>query len=321
MNDETVYDVLVVDDVESAAEDYARLINAKTGVRALSTSNVDEALKIVKYNDIKVLVLDQRMPIKTGTQLLQDMRVFTSAKAIMLTGEADKDDMGDAINLNFNAYVPKSEVVKLPDVVFDQYTKYLEDCRKELKHRKKKYLNFGVCRWCVYLMYKLEDIILDKEYVDSSRKKTYCEILSGQEKENVNEIELAEDLIIESNEEKDFLFSFKNSTKNIMASLESTVKKAMNIKHSYSRKKAMRTITKYHLTQDDEKTIDRRVIDYAPIYEVHRILLYQKTLRSKVAKQIVVIAKKFCGKYKLTQTDYMKDGTTKIKDVGYLDNK
>ena len=96
------YEVLVVDDVLSAANDYARLIETKIGLQVAYTSDVEEALKYVQYNDMKVLVLDQKMPV-TGTQLLEKLRPFTSARAIMLTGEADKEELGNAINPNFHA--------------------------------------------------------------------------------------------------------------------------------------------------------------------------------------------------------------------------
>lgn len=100
-NSDFAYEILVVDDILEAAQDYARLINTKTGLKVIPTSDPDEAVRIVQHNDIKVLVLDQKMPIITGTELLKKLRLYTKARALMLTGEADIEDLGNAINMNF----------------------------------------------------------------------------------------------------------------------------------------------------------------------------------------------------------------------------
>ena len=119
-NSDFAYEILVVDDILEAAQDYARLISTKTGLKVIPTSDPDEAVRIVQHNDIKVLVLDQKMPIITGTELLKKLRLYTKARALMLTGEADIEDLGNAINMNFCAHVNKSQVVDLPNSVLHQ---------------------------------------------------------------------------------------------------------------------------------------------------------------------------------------------------------
>lgn len=309
------FEVLVVDDVVDAANDYARLIRTKTGIRVASTSEVEEALRYVQYHDIKVLVLDQRMPV-SGTQLLERLRPFTSARAIMLTGEADKEDLGNAINLNFHAYVDKSKVIQLPDVVFSQYTKYLEDYNKRIKHSKKEYVNWSINAFDFVITYKLEDIILDNSFVDVEQRKTFCQILSGQQKESEYELETAKEMIVESNTEKELSFSIKGPKNNLISSLDGTIKKVLNIRNHLSAKKTVKHSTKYCLTSEDEKNVNQRIIEYEPVYEVHRILLCHKYLRTKEIKTTLVIVRKFTGKYQIIQTDYLKDKTVDTKVLG-----
>lgn len=306
------YEVLVVDDVLSAANDYARLIETKIGLQVAYTSDVEEALKYVQYNDMKVLVLDQKMPV-TGTQLLEKLRPFTSARAIMLTGEADKEDLGNAINLNFHAYVDKSKVIQLPDVVFSQYTKYLDDYNKRIKHCKKEYVNWSINTFDIVITYKLEDIILENTFVDSKQRKTFCQILSGQQKESAYELETAKEMIVESNTEKTLSFSIKD---NLISSLDGTIKKVLNIRNHLSAKKKVKHTTKYCLSSEVEKNVDQRIIEYEPVYEVHRILLCHRSVRAKGIKTSLVIVRKFTGKYQILQTDYMKDKTVDKKVLG-----
>ena len=140
------YEVLVVDDVLSAAEDYARLIHAKTGLKTTYTSSAKEAVEIVLCNDIKVLVLDQVMPEKTGTELLKELRPITKAKALMLTGEASKEDLGEAINLKFDAHLDKALVTtRLSDRVTELYVRFEEEFREEVNSLKSLKTSYFLC--------------------------------------------------------------------------------------------------------------------------------------------------------------------------------
>ena len=126
MNDqESVPDVLVVDDNSEAAEDYARLVRAKTGLRVIHTDSTEEALELCRTNAIKVLVFDQRMPLRNGTDLYSDIKKFDAyARAIMLTGEASRAEIGAALGLGFKAYVAKNNIQELPERVMHEYAAY-----------------------------------------------------------------------------------------------------------------------------------------------------------------------------------------------------
>lgn len=161
-NSDFAYEILVVDDILEAAQDYARLISTKTGLKVIPTSDPDEAVRIVQHNDIKVLVLDQKMPIITGTELLKKLRNYTKARALMLTGEADIEDLGNAINMNFCAHVNKSQVVDLPSSVFHQYTLYCSDFEDQTKNCNKKFVDYRVClrNWDIERIYQIDDILI-----------------------------------------------------------------------------------------------------------------------------------------------------------------
>lgn len=107
----TGYEILVVDDNLQAAKEVARLINLQTRLEAVATDDPEEAVTILKENPIKVALLDQRMPKKDGTALFKDLRrVDSSVRAIMLTGEADANEVGDALNLGFPITSTKAQL-------------------------------------------------------------------------------------------------------------------------------------------------------------------------------------------------------------------
>jgi len=118
-------DVLVVDDTAGAAEDYASIISSGTGLRVKYTDKPERALQILRETSVKVLVLDQRMPI-LGTDLFLKVREFDrNVRAIMLTSEAEPQEVGQALRLGFADYVAKNTVRDaLVPAVRHEYAQY-----------------------------------------------------------------------------------------------------------------------------------------------------------------------------------------------------
>ena len=118
------YDVLVVDDIPSAAEDYAKIINAKLGLKTIYTTDPVEAENIVRNSDLKVVVLDQVMPVR-GTELLPRLKdINPQLKSLMLTGEASNEEIGNAVNLGFDGYLDKKKIAELETKVRSLYADY-----------------------------------------------------------------------------------------------------------------------------------------------------------------------------------------------------
>ena len=62
MNKENHVEILVVDDNLEAAKSFAELIEASLQIHTLPESDPEEVLDMVRNENIKVVVLDQRMP-------------------------------------------------------------------------------------------------------------------------------------------------------------------------------------------------------------------------------------------------------------------
>lgn len=92
----------------------------------------------MKAGGVAILVLDQQMPLATGTDLFERLRAIDArVRGILLTGEATTDEVGDAMNRGFSRYVPKSQALThLPDVIRHEYTEYQNSLLLEVAARQ-----------------------------------------------------------------------------------------------------------------------------------------------------------------------------------------
>lgn len=67
--------------------------------RVLTANSGEEALEILKQEDVSLIITDQRMPGMNGTEMLREsLRDAPDAARIILTGYADVEALIDAIN-------------------------------------------------------------------------------------------------------------------------------------------------------------------------------------------------------------------------------
>ncbi len=136
-------EILFVDDNLKAAERFARLVAAETGLTTHATDDPAQAIDLVRAGYVRVVVLDQRLeglsPDK-GTELFAEMaRVDPRLRSIMLSGRAQGMDYQEAIRLQFNAFVDKNEIGRLSDVVREQYDSWLVAAAQEKSAKPQKF--------------------------------------------------------------------------------------------------------------------------------------------------------------------------------------
>ena len=172
------YEVLIVDDDLNAAQDYVELVNTRTSLKCICTSDPKEAENIMAYCDIKIVILDQKMPDITGTELLPILKEYDNmAKFIMLTGEATKEELGEAVNKGFSAYVKKEKVLKeLAQKVIHFYIQYEKEFNQSLKIMTPKFLHFYLTGFMICRLYKIEDKVISKEFEDEERAQVVASI-------------------------------------------------------------------------------------------------------------------------------------------------
>lgn len=91
------HNVLVVDDEQDSLDLLQRTLRKECIVFSAKSGEV--ALRLLKDNDISLIIADQKMPGMTGTQLFKHtMQLCPDTVRIILTGYTDVEDLIDAIN-------------------------------------------------------------------------------------------------------------------------------------------------------------------------------------------------------------------------------
>ena len=89
--------LLVVDDEADVCDSVHDLLRRE--FRVLRARNADEGLKLMRENEVHIIMTDQRMPKVTGVELLTSvMRGHPQAVRMLFTGYADLESIIQAIN-------------------------------------------------------------------------------------------------------------------------------------------------------------------------------------------------------------------------------
>ncbi len=101
-----MYNILVCDDdkeIVKAIEIYL----VKENYNVLKAYNGEECLKVLRENTIHLIILDIMMPIKDGTETLEEIRKERSIPVIMLSAKSEDEDKIKGLNLGADDYVTK----------------------------------------------------------------------------------------------------------------------------------------------------------------------------------------------------------------------
>ena len=150
------YTLLFVDD-EVGILNGLRRVFRREDYRLLLATSGQEALELLRENDVSVIVSDQRMPGMSGAQLMaQSIHIAPHAVRILLTGYSDIDDAVRSIN---------------EGQIFRYLSKPWDDI--ELKHCILQALVFHD------LSRQREGIIDDLKHVIAQLKKENASLLAG----------------------------------------------------------------------------------------------------------------------------------------------
>ena len=101
-----MYNILVVDDdreIVKAIEIYL----TKEGYNILKAYDGEEALKVMKENEIHLVILDIMMPNKDGIETLEEIRKTKTIPVIMLSAKSEDYDKIEGLNTGADDYVTK----------------------------------------------------------------------------------------------------------------------------------------------------------------------------------------------------------------------
>ena len=101
-----MYNILVVDDdkeIVGAIEIYLK----KEGYHIIKAYNGNQALKMIRENEIHLIILDIMMPEKDGMETLEEIRKGKSIPVILLSAKSEDYDKIGGLNSGADDYITK----------------------------------------------------------------------------------------------------------------------------------------------------------------------------------------------------------------------
>ena len=316
-----VPEIVVIDDAPNAANDYAALIEAQTGLKVKPFDNPNELLEYLSHVSVKVAIIDQVMPLMKGTELFAKIKeIDPNVLAIMLTGEATKEEVAKAMNIGFSQFLSKNEIAKLSTNVLDLFTKYEVMISKELKNKLSTKL-FPNWRH-PFMLCRLVSCVPYGEMVVSEEGDCILDIYAGQEKEWCVTSNIDHKLQIETKIEQKLETELSISSQQIKGlsdRINANILAQSSKLYSFSVQRTESQKLSYKLPDPKDNStiyVSRRVIEQFPIFQLYRIVLCKICRWCKQAKYISIIVSKQTSKFKTKQIDHMSDGSTNEIDLG-----
>lgn len=314
-------EIIIIDDSPGAAKDYADLIEAQTGLKVKSFVDAEKLLDFVAHANVKVAILDQVMPEIKGTELFEKIKnIDPNIRAIMLTGEASTEDVAKAMNTGFSLYLSKGDITQLPHHVLKVYTQYEVSISKKLKNETStKLFPFWKRLFSPYSLvsctpYGSPEVSDDGECI--------LDIYEGEEKEWNSSIAIENRINIEEKSEKKLESELAVSTewiKKLASSINANITVQFSRQFSYSTQQNTAQKRTYKIpqhTDEDGKSVSRRVIEQFPILQYYHVVIKKVCHWCKQAKYISIIVSKQTNRIQTKQTDYMSDNSKKVIDLG-----
>ena len=125
--------VLLVDDEEDFVESLAERLQLRN-FEVKSALNGDDAIKLVSENEFDVIILDVKMPVKSGIETLKEIKNINQlSEVIMLTGHATVESAIQGMKLGAYDYIMKptdtEELIKLVNKAY----KIVEEHRDRIR--------------------------------------------------------------------------------------------------------------------------------------------------------------------------------------------
>ncbi|MFC2060237.1 sigma-54-dependent transcriptional regulator, partial [Chloroflexota bacterium] len=99
--------ILIVDDEEIVRQVIHRKLLTE-GYHCLEAANADQALDQLKKNSIELVILDIKMPVKSGAELLPELKAaYPDIEVIMATGITDTDTAVQCMRQGAYDYITK----------------------------------------------------------------------------------------------------------------------------------------------------------------------------------------------------------------------
>jgi CheY-like chemotaxis protein len=323
-----MYQLLFVDDDLDTAKEYAELVSSFTKLRAVAHSTKEKAMEAVKNYPIAIVVLDQRMPDIKGTELYRQMlAVSPHLRAIMLSGEADKEDVGSAMDLGYKRYLHKSEFRQLPALVLREFVKYQTERIKERDFAPVylfSYYHFLGLRGRTEFW--LDSIFIEDESCVPRDGWILIEQVScGERKKITEKFEISDELKFDSDLQAEISSNIGVAVKaaaEIHTKLGAVLKTRVTQSHIVKTARARETVREISLPEEpknpNELYVRSRSFYWGPVYRKVQCHIVKMMLPMREEKSVIITVMQPTGKVATKQIDVLSDGTRKEVETDTL---
>lgn len=157
-------DVLFIDDDYTLADDWAKLMQESMDLKTQAMSDPAEVLEFVRTVGVKVVVIDQKMPLMSGTVLGKRIGAIDSrVRRILLSGEASPTEVAEAYDSGFHRSIHKnSGLAELPSAITHYLIEYHRNVSREAASTLPVLIRrsglFGIGHRVVYRMLSVDNI-------------------------------------------------------------------------------------------------------------------------------------------------------------------
>jgi CheY-like chemotaxis protein len=323
-------EILVVDDKANLAQEIAALIAVGTQLETKFASDSANALRLVEQHPITVAVLDQRMePDLSGTQLFERIRAIRpDIRAIMLTGEAGADEVGQALNLGgFRAYLPKGRIAELPGLVLLQYTQ-ARLAELEQRNESESVVLWPRPRW-PWPWRRGAQIslagrqILDERFVDPGAWTTVLQINAGEERKIARQFSRSETLLVEEQSQRTLQANISLKTTaltELTAALQSVLNESWKLSHTIADSVTASTEQTFRLPAEPDQSgpvyVRARLFQRAPVYRKLLVTLSAVCGCCGLSSRIPMIVLQDSGLQATRHHDHLSDGSVNVVETG-----
>jgi len=320
-------EILVVDDSPILAQETAALVAAGVQLEAGYASDSTSALRLLEQYPITVAVLDQRMePDISGTELFQRMRLIRpNLRAIMLTGEAERDEVGRALELGFSDYLPKGRIRELPNRVLIQYVKEAVVSIDE-NAEDQEVLLWSRRRWPwsrrgaeVRLVSKR---IVAGRFVDNDEWVTVLQLNAGEERKITHQVARSTSVTVEEQSQRSLQANVGLKTEavaEITSALQSTLSRSLKVSNSSQTTHTDSSEQTFRLPAElapGSIYVRARLFQRAPIYRKIVVTLAVSCTCCDMSFRTPIVVIQSTGALATRHADHMSDQTVSVVDTG-----
>lgn len=320
-------EILVVDDDLEAAKAFADLLMTKVKIGTIAESDPEKVLQHVRQNEIKVVVLDQRMPLISGTDLYRNiLRENPLVKAVMLTGEADREEVAEAMGqLHYSAYLEKRDLDSLHKKVVIAYAKYEEakEIQKDKKSQKRLWiLNPFKNRFYTQRMdiLSIECVKEDVTFTDNWRT-TF--VLDADEREQEDTYEFEDEIIVSTGTDIKVASKFTGVLRilpTFKSEIDAAITETFNLNHRLKKRATKKVRNTYRLQDNAEtgKIVIKKVFESCPVYSQYHILIRRLCRFCKSVHIMPMTVYKRQHKEAARVSIYYTDGSSRQIETGFV---